>query len=63
MGLDDELKKIVLAMTQTVDLKPVDLTSKEFNALLSFLGALTDEQSIGGQLGRPKEVPSFLALD
>ena len=28
-----------------------------------FLGALTDEQSIGGQLGRPKEVPSFLALD
>ena len=39
------------------------LTDAEFRQLISFLKSLSEPRSLGGKLGRPEVVPSFLALD
>ncbi len=45
------------------ELEPVDLGDDEIAALLAFLGALTDPESLDGRLGRPDSVPSGLPVD
>ena len=39
------------------------LTEKDKELLIAFLESLTDENSLAGQLGKPEDVPSSLALD
>ncbi|TNE35766.1 MAG: methylamine utilization protein MauG [Alphaproteobacteria bacterium] len=45
------------------ELAPKELTEQEINALVAFLGALTDEKSLPGKLGKPATVPSGLPVD
>ena len=58
-----ELKKVAQDIYDENQIKPVSLNESEFSALMSFLTALTDKDSLRGKLGRPEEVPSSLALD
>ncbi len=44
-------------------LKPLALTQAEIGNLIAFLETLTDEQSLSGRLGVPKNVPSGLPVD
>ena len=44
-------------------LEPVTLTDAEVDAVLAFLLALTDEESVSGRLGIPESVPSGLAVE
>lgn len=62
-AIADSVSVAVEAMIKTVELVPVVLSATEFDDLRSFLDGLTEEESLSGSLGRPKEVPSFLALD
>ncbi|MGI9356775.1 MAG: hypothetical protein ACR2PF_16645 [Rhizobiaceae bacterium] len=39
------------------------LSKVELDDLVAFLGSLTDERGLRGELGKPSEVPSSLALD
>lgn len=54
--LDDP--KEVSAIIAANDLSPVALTNAEIDAIIAFLGTLTDEKSLHGHLGIPKTVPS-----
>ena len=49
-------------LRRRVDIEPVALTDDEVDALLAFLGALTDPGSIGGASGAPDAVPSGLPV-
>lgn len=46
-----------------VDIEPMSLTDDEVDAIVAFLGALTDQEGAGGRLGKPASVPSGIALD
>ena len=46
-----------------LDIKPMVLSDDEIASLVSFMHALTDETSIRGRLGKPKQVPSGLPVD
>ena len=58
-----EVLAIANKLLERNELDPVTLSRQEFDDLLEFLNSLTDERSLSGRLGRPTEVPSFLALD
>lgn len=45
------------------ELEPKELSDKEVDALVAFLGSLTDEKSLPGKLGKPDSVPSGLPVD
>lgn len=45
------------------DLEPVRLSDAQVDAIIAFLGALTDTESLAGRLGIPKTVPSGLPVD
>ncbi len=45
------------------ELAPRVLSQAEVNAIIAFLGALTDEDSLDGRLGVPATVPSGLPVD
>jgi cytochrome c peroxidase len=53
-----EQNNILAAM----NFKAVQLSQSQIDALVAFLGALTDEQAINGRLGIPKSVPSGLPI-
>ena len=46
-----------------IDIDPVELDAGEVRDLISFLHALTGEESVRGRLGRPESVPSGLPVD
>ena len=54
-----EVSAIVKAAKQSA----IDLRSDEIDALMAFLGTLTDETSAEGRLGIPQAVPSGLPVD
>ena len=53
----------VLEIAAAVEIAPVDLSDSEISALMSFLAALTDPQSLTGRLGPPEALPSGLTLE
>ena len=59
--LEDRLERERLK--SHLDIKPIDISNKEIFELVSFLHALTGEESIWGRLGRPNKVPSGLPVD
>lgn len=50
-------------LTRRVDIEPRAMPDADVDAILAFLGALTDCGSLTGRLGKPKTVPSGLPLD
>jgi len=58
--LDDPAE--IAAIAAANELEPVNLNASEVDALLAFLGALTDEASLKGRLGVPESVPSGLTV-
>jgi len=58
--MDDAAERGAIAAANA--LEPVALTDGEVDALLAFLGALTDQASLKGRLGVPDAVPSGLAV-
>lgn len=59
MSNPEEVKAISAAFKGT----PVPLGDADLDALIAFLGALTDEKSAQGRLGVPDSVPSGLPVD
>ncbi len=59
--LDDPAEMAAIAAAN--ELEPVALSDDEVSALLAFLAALRDPDSLSGRLGIPASVPSGLALD
>ncbi len=59
--LDDPVE--IAAIAAANELRPMALTDSEVNALLAFLAALRDEDSLSGRLGIPAQVPSGLPVD
>lgn len=55
----DEIDRIAVAN----NLQPMELSDAEIADLIAFLHALTDESSLSGRLGVPKEVPSGLPVE
>lgn len=55
----DEIARI----TASIDLTPVALSDAEKDAIIAFLGSLTDQTSLNGRLGVPATVPSGLPVD
>ena len=53
----------VLAITAAIGIAPVRLSEAEIEALVAFLGALTDPVSLTGRLGIPDTVPSGLPVE
>ena len=53
----------VAAIARANSLSPNALEDAEVDAILAFLGALTDEDSLVGRLGIPEQVPSGLPVD
>ncbi len=53
----------VTAIAAAVKVTPVALMAGEIDALIAFLGALTDEAALSGRLGVPETVPSGLPVD
>ena len=58
-----ELQRVVDDLKSRNSLESVDLTATEFQNLVDFLKSLSQPDSLQGRLGRPKIVPSSLALD
>lgn len=52
----------VAAIAAANDLQPIALTDEEVSAILAFLDALTDPDSLAGRLGVPDSVPSGLPV-
>ncbi len=50
-------------LSRSYDIKPVELSKAEISLLISFMSALTDEQSLYGRLGIPESVPSLLSIE
>ena len=59
--LNDPVEMAAIAAAN--ELEPVVLSDGEINALLAFLAALRDPDSLSGRLGIPASVPSGLPLD
>lgn len=57
----DKQEQLRLAKSSTIN--PVTLSEEEINALVAFMSALTDKQSLYGRLGTPDDVPSHLSID
>ncbi|MGB8623500.1 MAG: cytochrome-c peroxidase, partial [Paracoccaceae bacterium] len=51
------------AIARANELEPMELSDSEVDAILAFLGALTDPVSREGRLGVPDTVPSGLPVD
>lgn len=50
-------------LARHVDIQTIRLDDREVSALVAFLGALTDRNSLLGRLGKPQSVPSGLSVD
>ncbi len=50
-------------LARNVDIQPVKLEDRDIRALVAFLGALTDQNSLRGKTGKPQSVPSSLPVD
>ncbi|MEN0087093.1 MAG: cytochrome c peroxidase [Pseudomonadota bacterium] len=59
--LDNEREMARLAASITI--APLDLSYEDVQALVAFLGTLTDENGAKGRLGKPQSVPSGLPVD
>lgn len=55
----DEIARIAAS----IDIAPVTLSNMEKDAIIAFLGSLTDQTSLNGRLGVPATVPSGLPVD
>jgi len=53
----------ITAIAEANELEPVDLTDGEIEAILAFLGSLTDPVATEGRLGIPEQVPSGLPVE
>ena len=62
-GLTDENKMRAEALANTAAKASPKLSADELSDLIAFLRALTDETGLHGRLGKPRDVPSSLALD
>lgn len=51
------------ALRAAITLQPVRLSQSDIDALVAFLGSLTDPNAIAGRLGVPETVPSGLPVD
>ena len=47
----------------SIDIKPIDLSEKEIDQLVSFLQSLTGKSRNQRPLGKPEKVPSGLTID
>ena len=47
----------------SIEIKPIDLTDKEINQIVSFLESLTGKTKNKRPLGKPDRVPSGLTID
>ena len=47
----------------SIDIKPIDLSEKEVDQLVSFLESLTEKSGNQRPLGKPEKVPSGLTID
>ena len=47
----------------SIDIKPIDLSEKEIDQLVSFLQSLTGKSGNQRPLGKPEKVPSGLTID
>jgi len=47
----------------SIDIKPIDLSEKEVDQLVSFLKSLTGKNGNQRPLGKPEKVPSGLTID
>jgi len=54
---------IISTARANVDIVPIELPQPEFEAVIAFLSALTDQAGTKGRLGKPTLVPSGLAVD
>lgn len=53
----------ITAIAEANELEPVDLADDEVEAILAFLGSLTDPMATEGRLGVPERVPSGLPVN
>ncbi len=58
-----EDRREMARLMRQIDIQPLNLADSDIDALVAFLGALTDRQSLRGRLGKPDSVPSGLPVD
>ncbi|MGI9364449.1 MAG: cytochrome-c peroxidase, partial [Rhizobiaceae bacterium] len=57
------LGKLVDSIIRSTEIDPIELSDTEVDDIVAFLTSLSEPAILAGRLGRPDEVPSFLALD